>query len=278
MVTKRGVDRAGLLRAAPALHTTRVMTATAIPMNLAIRRGRPAVIPLRIMQVPPRRGTAPDPKVATPPVLLVGPATVGVVERCSAPVRVRPGNPITPAVRICFVPSLASTAARSTPATCRTSPKLQPGVTRARPSDIPAVVAMMRRCSRITLQNRFHGPTDGIAFTIDQLKRNVDMLALAWEGLWCVGMGALAPDSGGAFHLGLLVQDDRQRQGIGTRMVRSLTERARHRGVRSVHADVLGDNRGLVGALRRLGSTSVVLEHGTYSVDIDLVRRLATNF
>jgi GNAT superfamily N-acetyltransferase len=190
---------------------------------------------------------------------------------CSAPARIRPSNPINPAVRISLVPSLAATQTRSTPATCRTPPMLRPGVTRAWPSDIPAVVAMMRRCSTISLQHRFHGPTDGIAFTADQLNRNVDMLALAWEGPWCVGMGALAPDSGGAFHLGVLVQDNRQRRGIGTRIVRSLSERARYSGVRSVHADVLGDNGRLVGALRRLGLTSVVLEHGTFSVDIDFV-------
>ncbi len=129
---------------------------------------------------------------------------------------------------------------------------------------------MMRRCTKISLQHRFHGPTDGIAFTTDQLKRNVDLLALAWEGPWCVGMGALAPDVGGAFHLGVLVQDDRQRQGVGTRIVRSLTERARHSGLCSIHADVLGENGRLVGSLRRLGLTSVVMDHGTYSVDIDL--------
>ncbi len=70
------------------------------------------------------------------------------------------------------------------------------------------------------------------------------MLTLVWEGPLCVGMGALAPDSGGAFHLGVLVQDDRQRRGIGTRIVRSLTERGRHCGVRSVHADVLGGSSG----------------------------------
>ena len=130
---------------------------------------------------------------------------------------------------------------------------------------------MMRRCSKISLQHRFHGPTDGIAFTTHQLNRNVDLLAVAWEGPWCVGMGALAPDSRGVFHLGVLVQDDRQRQGIGTRIVRSLTERARNIGVWSIHADVLGENGRLVGSFRRLGLTSVVMDHGTYLVDIDLV-------
>jgi GNAT superfamily N-acetyltransferase len=144
-------------------------------------------------------------------------------------------------------------------------------VTRAWPCDIPAVVAMMRRCSRISLQQRFHGPTDDIAFTVDQLKRNVDILGIAWEGPRCVGMGVLAPDSGGAFHLGVLVQDDRQRRGIGTQIVRFLTERARHRGMRSVHADVLGDSGRLVRALRRFGRTSVVFEHGSLSVDVELV-------
>jgi GNAT superfamily N-acetyltransferase len=131
---------------------------------------------------------------------------------------------------------------------------------------------MMRRCSRISLQHRFHGPTDGTSFTADQLERNVGISALAWEGPWCVGMGALAPDSRGAFHLGVLVQDDRQRRGIGKQIVRSLIERALQSGGQRLHADVLSDNHGLLGALRRLGKTRVVLEQGSFSVDIDLMQ------
>jgi GNAT superfamily N-acetyltransferase len=167
--------------------------------------------------------------------------------------------------------SFATVASDSETPTREAASTFPTRVTTASPADIPAVVAMMQRCSRISLLHRFHGPTDGVAFTVDRLKRNNDVVALAWEGARCIGMGTLAPHSDGAFHLAVLVEDDWQRQRIGTRLVTAVTQRAKHRGVRSVHADVMGVDRWALAVLRRLGLTRVVLDHGTFSVDVDLV-------
>ncbi len=71
-------------------------------------------------------------------------------------------------------------------------------------------------------------------------------------------------------HLGVLVEDQRQRRGIGTRLVRALASEAVRRGVRSIHADIMGEDGRLLAALRRLGPTRIELDMGTWSVDIQL--------
>jgi GNAT superfamily N-acetyltransferase len=140
----------------------------------------------------------------------------------------------------------------------------------ARPADTPAVLAMVRRCSSTTLFHRFHGPTDGISYTSEALHRAGDILVLAWEGERCVGMAQLGGPLASSPHLGVLVEDERQRRGVGTRLVRAVAHEALNRGVRSIHADILGEDGRLLIALRRLGPTHVDLDMGTYSVDIQL--------
>jgi hypothetical protein len=48
-----------------------------------------------------------------------------------------------------------------------------------------------------------------------------------------------------------------------------LLDSARARGVTTVHADVLGDDRSILQVLRRIGPLTVTVESGTFSVDID---------
>jgi GNAT superfamily N-acetyltransferase len=129
---------------------------------------------------------------------------------------------------------------------------------------------MLARCSRSSLFHRFHGPGDGTAYTAAQLRRPDDIVLLAWEGRRCISIGVLAGDSDLDLHLGVLVEDHWQRRGVGTALVTALIGAARDRAVRSIHADVMGEDHQLVGVLGRLGSTSVRLESGIFSVDIDL--------
>jgi GNAT superfamily N-acetyltransferase len=140
----------------------------------------------------------------------------------------------------------------------------------ARPADTPAVLAMVRRCSSTTLFHRFHGPTDGLSYTSDALHRAGDILVLAWEGGRCVGMAQLGGPLASSPHLGVLVEDERQRRGVGTRLVRAVALEAVNRGVRSIHADIMGEDGRLLVALRRLGPTHVDLDMGTYSAEIQL--------
>jgi GNAT superfamily N-acetyltransferase len=134
------------------------------------------------------------------------------------------------------------------------------------------VVAMLGRCSTSSLFHRFHGPGDGIAYTVAQLRRRDDMVFLAWEGDRCIGMGVLAGPSNLDLHLGLLVEDQRQRQGVGATLVTALINEARSRGVGSIHADVMGEDHQLVVILGRLGKATAWVESGIFSVNIDLCR------
>ena len=143
----------------------------------------------------------------------------------------------------------------------------------ARPTDTPAVLAMLERCSKTSLYRRFHGPSDGVEYTKAQLNRPGDIAYLAWEDDVCVGIGVFAleeREGGIVAHIGVLVEDDRQRHGIGRRLVGAAARDAIRRGVAVVHADVMGDDLHLVRALRRLGPTDVSLETGQFSVDVTL--------
>jgi N-acetylglutamate synthase-like GNAT family acetyltransferase len=141
----------------------------------------------------------------------------------------------------------------------------------ARVDDTPAVLAMLDRCSPATLFHRFHGPSDGVVYTRALLARqSVDETLVAWHERACVGLATLSRDSEGTSHLGVLVEDAWQRQGVGRQLVSTLLAQARAKGVRQVHADVLGEDRFIVEALRPAGSMTVAIASGTYSVDIDL--------
>jgi GNAT superfamily N-acetyltransferase len=138
-------------------------------------------------------------------------------------------------------------------------------------SDLGAVLAMLARCSRATLFHRFHGFADGVAYYGALLRdRPVDQTLLAWHGSTCVGVASLGVGATGTIDLAVLVEDAWQRRGIGIRLVESLLDSARARGVASVHADVLGDDPFMLRALRRVGPLTVSIEFGTYAIDIDI--------
>ena len=88
-------------------------------------------------------------------------------------------------------------------------------------------------------------------------------------------MATLGVRATGVVDLGVLVEDGWQRRGIGTWLVASLLVNARANGVTTVHADVLGDDRFILEALRRIGPLTVAIESGSYSIDIDIGRHRA---
>jgi GNAT superfamily N-acetyltransferase len=138
-------------------------------------------------------------------------------------------------------------------------------------TDTAAVLAMLSRCSRQSLYHRFHGYTDGVACTRSLLSpRPGHESLLAWNHSTCVGMASIGGDEGGTVHLGVLVEDRWQRQGVGASLIRALMAAARSEGVTRVHADILSEDQFLVRTLRRLGPLQVAIELGTFSVDVDL--------
>ena len=144
-------------------------------------------------------------------------------------------------------------------------------VLRSAVSDTQAVLAMLGRCSRASLFHRFHGFTDGVAYFAALLRdRPANETLLAWSRSTCVGVATLGVGAIGIVDLGVLVEDAWQRRGIGTRLVTSLLDSARAKGVTTVHADVLADDVFILQALRQIGPLRVSMESGSFSIDIDL--------
>jgi GNAT superfamily N-acetyltransferase len=144
---------------------------------------------------------------------------------------------------------------------------------RAAVPDTEAVLAMLGRCSRESLFHRFHGFTDGVAYFGALLRdRPATESLLAWRGSACVGVATLGVGTTGIVDLGVLVEDAWQRRGIGTRLVTSLLDGAREKGVTTVHADVLADDAFILRVLRQIGPLRVSIQSGSYSVDVDLSR------
>jgi GNAT superfamily N-acetyltransferase len=145
-----------------------------------------------------------------------------------------------------------------------------PPVTIGEPTDAdtPLVLDMVGRCSRSTLFHRFHGFTDAVDSTRALLARTETLVA--WRDATCVGMATLAPAGDGTADLGVLVEDNWQRQGVGSRLIAAALETARRTGTCVVHAEVLGDDGFIVALLRRIGPIRVTSARGGYSVTLDL--------
>jgi N-acetylglutamate synthase-like GNAT family acetyltransferase len=138
-------------------------------------------------------------------------------------------------------------------------------------SDIEAVLDMVARCSRDTLFHRFHGFADPVAYFGALLQDgSVGQTLLAWYGSACVGVGTLGVDASGIVELAALVEDARQRRGIGTQLTEALLDSARASGVSGVHADVLGDDRFILKVLRRIAPLTASISRGIWSVDVAL--------
>jgi N-acetylglutamate synthase-like GNAT family acetyltransferase len=138
-------------------------------------------------------------------------------------------------------------------------------------SDIEAVLDMVARCSRDTLFHRFHGFADAVAYFGALLKDgSVGQTLLAWYGSTCVAVGTLGVDASGLVELAVLVEDAEQRRGIGTQMTAALLDSAGSNGVSTVHIEVLGDDRFIVKALRRMAPLTVSVSRGIWSIDVAL--------
>jgi GNAT superfamily N-acetyltransferase len=138
--------------------------------------------------------------------------------------------------------------------------------------DTEAVLAMLSRCSRRALFHRFHGFSDGVAHAHVVLAEEASSVTLLGrrDGQ-CIALATLAHErAGGTGHVGVLVEDHWQRHGVGLRMITSLVEDARRRGLRSIHADVLGEDQFLLALLSRFGSLIVSIEQGAFCIDVEL--------
>ncbi|MET9766625.1 GNAT family N-acetyltransferase [Streptomyces sp. NPDC006415] len=126
-------------------------------------------------------------------------------------------------------------------------------VRRADRSDLAAARAMHDRCSQDTLGLRYHGPVADADRYLDHLlsPRFGRTLAVQTASGKLVALGHLLWD-GDETEVALLVEDDWQRRGIGSELLRRLVALAEEAGCDSVYAVTQSRNTGMVAAMRAL--------------------------
>ncbi|WP_405981786.1 GNAT family N-acetyltransferase [Streptomyces sp. NBC_00158] len=138
-------------------------------------------------------------------------------------------------------------------------------VRRADGSDLEAARAMHERCSERTLGLRYHGPVADADRYLGHLlsPRFGRTLAATTASGKLVALGHLLWD-GDETEVALLIEDDWQRRGIGSRLLRRLIAMAVEAGCDSVYAVTQASNTGMVAAMRGLGlPLDYQIEEGT---------------
>ncbi len=131
----------------------------------------------------------------------------------------------------------------------------------ATPADAEAIQQMHARCSVGSRAERWRSPLREVpARYLDDAVtgHNGHVTVAAWDGPRCVGFAdAVRTDADGGEHweLGVLVEDDVQRAGVGTRLVQALVHRLPPPVL--LVADVRAERPELVRALSRLGPSTV---------------------
>jgi GNAT superfamily N-acetyltransferase len=154
-------------------------------------------------------------------------------------------------------------------------------VRRAAAGDRQALERMLERCSGQTRYRRFHGPvkvfperylTEAlsgsplhfalVAYTGDDAGEDGAVVALA---------SCRAVDEGVA-ELGILVEDEWQRRGVGGYLLREMVAYAARTGLRALQAQVLAEQPWIVGLLRRYGTCTIAGAGQALHVTVSLPR------
>ncbi|WP_179851778.1 GNAT family N-acetyltransferase [Streptomyces sp. Ag109_G2-15] len=138
-------------------------------------------------------------------------------------------------------------------------------VRRVDTGDLAAARAMHERCSKRTLDMRYHGPVGDAERYLNHLlsPRFGRTLAAQTTSGRIVGLGHLLWD-GDETEVALLIEDDWQRRGIGAELLGRLVAMAVEAGCESVYAVTQASNTGMVAAMRGLGlPLDYQIEEGT---------------
>ncbi|MFE1404564.1 GNAT family N-acetyltransferase [Streptomyces sp. NPDC058770] len=138
-------------------------------------------------------------------------------------------------------------------------------VRRADRDDLEAARAMHDRCSDRTLALRYHGPVRDAGRYLDHLlsPRFGRTVAAQTASGRLVALGHLLWD-GDETEVALLVEDDWQRRGIGSELLRRLVALAVEAGCENVYAVTGASNTGMVAAMRGLAlPLDYQIEEGT---------------
>nr|WP_245805385.1 GNAT family N-acetyltransferase [Amycolatopsis australiensis] len=123
------------------------------------------------------------------------------------------------------------------------------------PADADAVSALHRRCSTATLFRRYHTGVRTVPRRwLHRLlvpPRGTSVLAVFGRDV--IGLAQLIPATTGAAEISLLVEDDWQRQGIGTELLARVAVLAEGQGITQLRADCLPRDEILARTAARAG-------------------------
>ncbi len=140
-------------------------------------------------------------------------------------------------------------------------------VRQAAAGDRPALERMLARCTRQTRYRRFHGPVKVFPerYLTEALSGSPLHFALvacldedgADEDGAVVALASCRAVDEGVAELGILVEDEWQRRGVGSDLLREIVAYAARTGLRALQAQVLADQPWIVGLLRRHGTCTI---------------------
>ena len=132
----------------------------------------------------------------------------------------------------------------------------RPGLVALEPSDSDKVARLFGRLSAESLYRRFFSPIarpEQFAAALLRVDQRDRVAIAAVDGGEIVGVAQYARSKGRSeADLAIVVADAWQRQGIGTRLVAALADRAMSQGITAFAVDVQGDNHASIRLLRRV--------------------------
>jgi len=133
----------------------------------------------------------------------------------------------------------------------------RPGLVSLEPSDREQVARLFGRLSPESVYRRFFSPIsrpDQFIASVLRTDHHDREAVAATDGGEVVGVAQYVRLAGSReADMAIVVADGWQRQGIGTRLVAALAERARAEGITAFAVDVQGDNFGALRLLKRIG-------------------------
>lgn len=129
---------------------------------------------------------------------------------------------------------------------------------------------MVARCSPESLFHRFHGVVAAPARAAALLAGGEQEVYLAQSAGRCVGVASLSGGSDPCPHIAVLVEDGWQRRGIGSALIATVAAHARRTGAEAVRAEILYEDRFILGILARIGPVATVACNPGYEARVTL--------
>jgi GNAT superfamily N-acetyltransferase len=132
----------------------------------------------------------------------------------------------------------------------------RPGLAALEVCDGEAVTRLFGRLSAVSVYRRFFSPAvkpEQLSATLARLDHHDSEAVAAIDGGEVIGVAQYSRAAGSPLaDLAIVIADGWQRQGLGTRLVAALAERARAEGIEGFAVDIQGDNYAALKLLKRV--------------------------